>query len=114
MAKSEYVLQGNFDEIIHTIEREVLKASFSATLEDRSNFGYNNCRCAVLVFERYSAFGQNRVSLNVTVFFDGTTINVSAITSGGSQATFFKLNTIGEETFLSSFDKIVANYLRAY
>ncbi len=115
MAKREYIINGNFHEIITTIESEVLKASFSATLEDRTDFVDGECRCSVRVFERYSAFGSNRVSLNVTLFTSGREVKVSAITSGGSQATFFKLNTIGEETFLNSFNKIIqTNYLSRY
>ena len=34
----------------------------------------------------------------------------SAITSGGSQAVFFKLNTLGEESFLEKLVPIVENY----
>ncbi|MBR6966497.1 MAG: hypothetical protein IKH81_05385, partial [Clostridia bacterium] len=67
-----------------------------------------NSRCAVRVFERYSWAGSNRVSLNVTLYegADGT-IHLSAITSGGSQAMFFKINTWGEEAFLEKLDEIL-------
>ena len=34
----------------------------------------------------------------------------SAITSGGSSAVFFKLNTLGEESFLEKLVPIVENY----
>ena len=37
---------------------------------------------------------------------------LSAITSGGSQAVFFKLNTLGEESFLEKLVPIVENYAR--
>ena len=65
-------------------------------------------RCSVRVFERYSALGSNRVSLNVTLFqgADGT-IHLSAITSGGSQAVFFKINTFGEEAFLNKLEQLL-------
>ena len=47
--------------------------------------------------------GNNRVSLSVTLFQNGDEgIHLSAITSGGSQAVFFKINTWGEEAFLRS------------
>ena len=57
---------------------------------------------AVRVYERYSVAGGNRVSLNVTLVGDDRELIVSAITSGGSQALFFKINTWGEETFLNN------------
>ena len=46
-----------------------------------------------------------RVSLNITLFQnDKDPVQLSAITAGGSQAVFFKINTWGEEAFL---DKLI-------
>lgn len=39
--------------------------------------------------------------MNVTLFENDGEIKLTAITSGGSQAMFFKLNTVGEEAFLN-------------
>ena len=101
MAKWETTLRGSFDEVLNRIEHGIQEGSISASLEDSCDFWCGNARCSVRVFERYSAFGSNRVSLNVTLFQgeDGD-IRLCAITSGGSQAMFFKINTIGEENFL--------------
>lgn len=108
MAKFETTLSGNFDEILNNIQEGILNASFSATLEDSSDFLFGNSRCSVRVFERYSAFGSNRVSMNVTLFqSDNSLIYLSAITSGGSQAMFFKINTVGEEAFLDTLKEII-------
>ena len=47
--------------------------------------------------------GGNRVSMSVTLFQAGDgPVQVCAITSGGSQAMFFKINTLGEESFLQT------------
>jgi hypothetical protein len=60
------------------------------------------------VFERYSYAGGNRVSLTVTLFQNGDEpIRLSAITTGGSQAVFFKINTWGEEAFLDKLRELV-------
>ena len=60
------------------------------------------------VFERYSWSGGNRVSMNVTLFQSGNgPIQLSAITSGGSQAMFFKVNTLGEESFLDKLRELL-------
>ena len=40
------------------------------------------------------------------------TIKVCAVTSGGSQAMFFKINTLGEESFLDKFKEAVERYKR--
>ena len=108
MAKMERVLHGNFDELLTRIENGILKGSVSATLEDASDFTDGSSRCAVRVFERYSWIGSNRVSMNVTLFEGGDgTIHLSAITSGGSQAMFFKINTWGEESFLERLEEFL-------
>ena len=108
MAKLEKVLIGDFNEILRKIEKGILDGSVSASLEDSSDFIGGDSRCSVRVFERYSYMGGNRVSLNVTLFQteDGT-IRMSAITSGGSQAMFFKINTMGEEAFLDKLREIL-------
>ena len=109
MAKLETIVQdSSFDEILSRIETGIVKGSVSATLEDQSDFEAGGCRCAVRVFERYSMMGNNRVSLSVTLFqgTDGV-IHLSAITSGGSQAMFFKINTFGEEAFLEKLEELL-------
>ena len=111
MAKLEQTLTGNFDELLSRLEDGILEGSLSATLEDASDFRTENARCSVRVFERYSYAGGNRVSMNLTLFqAAGEDIQLSAITSGGSQAVFWKVNTWGEETFLDTLKDIVRNF----
>lgn len=108
MAKLERWLSGDFDQILKKIQDGILNGSMSASLEDRSDFRSGDARCSVRVFERYSYAGGNRVSMNVTLFQKGDgEIMLSAITSGGSQAMFFKINTWGEEAFLDKLRKLL-------
>lgn len=108
MAKFTRTVTGDFDRILKIIEKGVLDASTSATLEDGWDVREGDARCAVRVFERYSYAGGNRVSMNVTLFQAGNAVRVCAITSGGSQAMFFKVNTWGEETFLDTLKDVLA------
>ena len=108
MAKLEKTLTGDFNQWLDRITNGILNGSVSATLEDRSFFKEGEARCAVRVFERYSHAGNNRVSMTVTLFQNGDgPIHLSAITAGGSQAVFFKLNTWGEEAFLDKLREIL-------
>lgn len=108
MAKLEREINADFDELINRIEKGILDGSISATLEDSSDFVVDDARCSVRVFERYSAFGGNRLSLNVTLFQVGDDpIKLSAISAGGSQAVFFKVNTYGETAFLEALEEIL-------
>ena len=108
MAKLEQTLQGSFFDILQRIEEGILGGSVSASLEDASDFEEDGARCSVRVFERFSYAGGNRVSLSVTLFQVGDgDIHLSAISAGGSQAMFFKLNTWGEEAFLDKLRELL-------
>ena len=108
MAKLEKTLTGDFDAILDHIENQIIEGSVSASMEGWSDFQENDSRCAVRVFERYSYAGGNRVSLNVTLFQSRNgPIHLSAITAGGSQALFFKLNTFGETAFLDKLRELL-------
>ena len=86
MAKLEQTFYGDFDDLLNRIEEGIQRGSF----------------------ERYSWSGGNRVSMNVTLFQSGNgPIQLSAITSGGSQAMFFKVNTLGEESFLDKLRELL-------
>lgn len=97
---------------MNTLDSGILNGSVSASFEDGSDYSCNDIRCAVRVYERYSMMGGNRVSLNITLIGNGNRLFLTAITSGGSQAVFFKVNTIGEESFLDCVKNTVENYLR--
>lgn len=108
MAKLEKELWNDFDGLLERIENEIINGSSTASLEDSSDFVDGEARCSVRVFERYSAMGSNRVSMNVTLFQCGNgPVRISAITSGGSQAMVFKVNTFGEKAFLNCLQKIL-------
>ena len=108
MAKLERTLSQDFDRLLHQIEQKLLQGSFTATLEDSSDFYGEGARCSGRVCERYSYFGGNRLSLNLTLYQAGTgPVQLSAITAGGSEAVFFKVNTIGEEAFLDKLEEIL-------
>ena len=102
MAKYERAFSGDFDSTLSQLEQAVLDGSASASYEDGSDYRSGDFRCAVRVYERYSWSGGNRVSMSMTLAGRGQDLFLSAITSGGSQAMFFKVNTWGEEAFLDT------------
>lgn len=110
MAKYERQLSGDFQSFVDWLHDRILHASSSGALEDSSDITLGDVRVAVRVYERYSMAGGSRVSMNVTVVGKENQLYVSAITAGGSQAVFFKINTIGEETFLDTCRSAVEQY----
>ena len=107
MAKLERTLTGDFGRVLSRLEDGVLKGSMSASLEDSSDFTVGEVRVAVRMFERYSWSGNNRVAMSLTLVGDGSRLHLTAITAGGSQAMFFKINTWGEEAFLDTLAQVV-------
>ena len=102
MAKHERTLSGTLGDFIGFFEDHVLKASMSASAEDGTTYALGETQFAMRVYERYSAIGGNRVSMSVAALEQNGTIHVTVITSGGSQAMFIKMLTLGEETFLDT------------
>ena len=96
---------GDFTTILTELDA-VVKQSVSATLEGSSDFNFSTGRCAVRVYERYSAIGNGRV----TLLEAAGQLRLSAITSGGSQAVFFKVNTLGAESFLDTIRDTVERF----
>ncbi len=112
MAKYETTLRGDFASFVNTLDQGILDASVSAKREDASDYANAGVQCAVRVYERYSVVGSNRVSLSITVLAQNEVIFVSAITSGGSEAVLFKINTLGENSFLQTAVDVIENYTR--
>ena len=110
MAHYEQTLTGDVDPFIAHLDDVILGGSVTANQEDGADHRIGGARMVVRVYERYSAMGGNRVSLSVAVLSVGAEMSVSAITSGGSQAMFFKINTMGEEAFLQKAVEAIQGY----
>ena len=112
MAHHECELTGQLDSFLDHFDAEILRTSASAQAEDRADFTDGDARMAVRVYERYSAMGGNRVSLNVAVMAVGDQLAVTMTAAGGSEAMFFKINTFGEEAFLQKAVNALASFGR--
>ena len=100
MAHDEDVLPGDVDALVAHLDRAIPGGSVSAKREDGSDRTIGDARMVVRVYERYSAMGGNRVSLTVSILAVGRQLGITMISSGGSRAVFFKVNTLGERAFL--------------
>lgn len=107
MAKYTKMVTGDFDAILARLHNAVINGSMSASYEDGSDYNDSSFRCAVRVYERYSYSGGNRVSMSLTLAGANGNYYLTAITSGGSQAMFFKINTWGEEAFLETISGVI-------
>ena len=107
MAKYEKRLRGDFQAFYDYLFDGILNGSMSASYEDGTVYTMGDVRCAVRMYERYSYTGGNRVALCMTLTGQGDQLRLTAITAGGSQAMFFKLNTWGEEAFLDTLAQAI-------
>ena len=102
MAKFERAVEGDFKTIVDTLHTAEMDGSASASFEEESDMSGDGYDCAVRVYERYSWFGGNRVSMVLAVAGANGKYKVTAVTSGGSRAVFFKVNRVGESAFLDT------------
>lgn len=112
MAKVECELYGDYDNILYSLHNAVMGGSSSASLEESTDFRTSNSRCSIRAYERYSYLGKGRVSLNITLFQSDGHIFLSAVSTGGSQAMFFKINTVGENNFLDTIRPTINTFSR--
>ncbi len=110
MATLTATLHGDFEKIVSDLENTVMNGSISATKEESVQYARGGVQCYFGVFERFSYAGGNRVSMSISLFGDDACSDLCVVTSGGSTATFFKINTWGEETFLETVMDCVRKY----
>jgi len=108
MAKLEKIVYGDIDQILKRLEEGIF-GSVSASFEDGSSYSVDGFKSITRVYERYSYLGGNRVSLAINLSGIDGKYQLVIITSGGSQAMFFKINTWGESSFLDSIRHVVDN-----
>lgn len=100
MAHHDQRLTGDADALVAHLDETIVSGSLTAKLEHAVDHAIGDARMLVRVYERYSAAGGNRLSLSISVLAVGTDLSVSLVAAGGANAVLFKLNTLGEETFL--------------
>ena len=110
MAQYQQHFTGSFEKLLAYLDHEILHGSVTASKEGGTEMACGDVRCAVRVYERYSVLGSNRLSLTITLFGRDGDLDVYAVTSGGSQAMFFKINTWGEQAFLDKFVSQLEKY----
>lgn len=110
MAQFQKTMYAPINQITNYLKTTMPSSSISCSHEATGTMEVEGVTCHVLVFERYSWTGKNRVSLNITLVGNHEVTKIFAVSAGGSQATFLKVNTIGEESFLNSFISVLNKY----
>lgn len=103
MAKYERELNGDFSDWLRWMDDEVPSMSASSNLEESIDRHDGDTKLAIRAYERYSMAGSSRLGLTVVLMETKGKLWLSAVSTGGSQALFFKVNTWGEESFLNDF-----------
>ena len=107
MAKYRSKINGDFNYVVNHIKNEIMQSSISASLEEQETIYKGDVKICILAFERYSYSGGNRLSLNVTIIEQNNNIDIIGTSTGGSNETFFKFNTLGEDAFLEKLKQAI-------
>ena len=98
MARAERTVKGDFQTIVKTLHDAVMNGSMSASFEEESVLSGEGYECVVRVYERYSWFGSNRVSMAVPAAGSVCGDRVCALPAGASPATAPHLTTSDSAT----------------
>jgi hypothetical protein len=110
MAHYEHELTGDLDSLVTYLDQAIPQGSITAKYEAGSDQRIGDARMVVRTYERFSALGGNRVSLCVSILSLGERMALSVVAAGGSKAVFLKVNTFGEEAFLSRAVQAIEAY----
>jgi hypothetical protein len=110
MALYQQVVTGDVDSLVSHLDQAIPGGSVTAKLENASDQQLGDARMVVRAYERYSALGGNRVALTVSILSVAGQLAISMVSTGGSQAMFFKLNTWGESAFLDRGRAALSSY----
>ena len=111
MATTTRTVTGSLPEVVTFIEHSVMAQSSSASMEAAVDLETREGGVCVRGYERYSWTGSNRVGMTVTSVQDGPYVHIAGVSLGGSQAMFFKVNTLGEENFLGTLDAAIDQWI---
>lgn len=110
MAKYETIIATTLQEVLPFITQKMKGSSLTLSIVDESLLEYSSCKVLVRVYERYSMSGSNRLTMTLTLLEVENQVHCSVITGGGSQGMFFKVNTLGEHSFLSKMKEIIEEF----
>lgn len=103
MAKYEKRVQGDFNQILTNLNKDIIQSGLS-NLVDESNYENAGIKIAVRVYDKYFLRNGNRASLSITMVDDGSEIFISAIGAGGGSGIIFNFSYGAE----SNLTEIVA------
>ena len=110
MAIFQHRATGDLDDFVRHLDSQVLGGSVSASREASYDETLGGARMVVRVYERFSGFSSGRVSLNVSVLESAGELAICAVTSGGSRAMFFKVDTVGEGSFMAKAQQAITSF----
>ncbi|HET8617138.1 MAG TPA: DUF6054 family protein [Actinomycetales bacterium] len=113
MAQYQHELTADVDSFVTYLDQAIPRGSITAKFEAGSDSRVGDARMVVRAYERFSAIGGNRVSLCISILAVGEQLALSAVTAGGSQAMFFKINRFGEDAFLTHAIRAIEAYTAA-
>lgn len=107
MAKYEKTIIGQFEEILHSLEKDIGSSGLSVNLVDSSNYNFGDTIIAVRVYDKYFMRNSNRASLSLTLVGKGSNIFISAIGAGGGQGIIFNFSLGAESEMVAVVAKSV-------
>ena len=111
MARFQTTLTGDPQALVAHLDEAILGGSLTADREEATAQRIGDAQMMVLVYERFSAIGGNRVSLSVSILAVGRQLAVTMVGAGGSHALFFKVNNFSDGAFLTKGRRALESFV---
>ena len=107
MAKFEKTVVGDFNRIVHELDKAIMGSGVSMELVDENTYMTGEIQILVRVYDKYFMRNSSRASLSLTVVGNDDSVYISAIGAGGSQGVIFNFSWGAESELVD----IVSNCL---
>lgn len=104
MAKFQQKISGDIDQIVQSLNKDILSSAMSMESVDRVDVTINGIRSIIIVYDKYYMRNSSRASLTLNVIGDGTEIWVNAIGAGGGNGSIFNFSWGTEEDIISAVE----------
>lgn len=111
MAIKDFTVNIQPREAVEIIESEILRGSISGTLVDHYARTVESSEVHVLIMEKYYMRSNNRASITATIDnFEGET-RVHVVAAGSSEGMFFRFDWGAGNSFATSVERALENYI---
>ena len=110
MAEFQKKVKGSSKAFVDYLIAHQKSLGVAVSVDNSYAYQVNDVDIDIMMFEKYSFTGGNRIAMSVTCIGYSEEFDVLALVAGASNALFAKVNLYGEDAFLQKFVECVNDF----